>query len=183
MMQKEYDLFLPWESRKHNDILARIKPENFFRLNPHWVINSFTLAPETYSSEITDHESEQAKTLAGSYYINAEGFPVVSAENHDWQLLRFFEKDGSLHASVTYGEDPPEEVETLVVLWLRSIKEYLRLYTKSSINTRFFRFIMNRVILQMNPSQRKISLMLIRLTMLEILLIIALVVGWFFFFR
>jgi hypothetical protein len=182
-MQKEYDLFLPWKSLDNNPIFARITPENIFRLNPHWVINSFGLSSDTYSSEITDHESEQAKTLEGSYRLDAAGFPVISAEDHDWQLIRFFEKDDSLHISVTYGEDPPEEVETLVVLWFRSIKEYLRLYTKNSINTRFFRFIMNRVILQMNPSQRKISLMLIRLTMLEILLIVALVVGWFFFFR
>lgn len=182
-MQKEYDLFIPWNTVKNNPVFTRITAENIFRLNPHWVINSFEYSSDNYSSEITDHESEQAKSLAGSYRIDKEGFPVISAENHDWQLIRFFEKDASLHVNVTYGEDPPEKVETLVVFWLRSIKEYLRLYTKNSINTRVFRFIMNRVILQMNPSQRKISLMLIRLTILEVLLIVALVIGWFIFYR
>ena len=182
-MQKEYDLFLPWESRKHIDIFARIKPENLFRLNPHWVINSFAQSLDSYATEITDHETEKTKSLQGSCSNNGDGFPVVLAENHDWQSIRFFEKNDSLHVDVSYREDPSEDVEKHVVLWLRSIREYLRLYTTNSINTRFFRFIMNRVILQMNPSQRKISLMLIRLTMLEILVIIIIVVGWFFFFR
>lgn len=182
-MQKEYDLFLPWKSQENTPLFTRIKPENFFRLNPHWVINSFVQTNDTYSAEITDHESEQTMVLQGSFRVDTDGFPVLSADKNDWIIVGFFLKDNSLHAKVIFREEPLEDIERHVVLWLRSIREYLRLFTTNSINARFFRFIMNRVILQMNPSQRKISLMLIRLTMLEILLIVALVVGWYFFFR
>ncbi len=40
---------------------------------------------------------------------------------------------------------------------------------------------MNRIILKMTPSQRKISLMLIRLTVVEIFVILLIVVGYVIF--
>lgn len=182
-MRKEYDIYLPWDTKKHHDVFVRVREEFLFRLNPHWVINSFSCAEESYVAEITDHETDQSSVLKGGYTIGPDGFPRISAENGDWHSVNFFEKNGSLHAEVNYIEDPPEEVERQVVLWLRSVKEYLRLYTANSINARFFRLIMNRIILQMTPSQRKISLMLIRITILELLVIVLILVGWFFFIR
>jgi len=84
---------------------------------------------------------------------------------------------------VTYNleEEPDEAVERLVVLWIRSIKEYLRMYLKNTLNTIFFRYIMNKIILKMTPSQRKISLMLIRLTVVEIFVILLIVIGYVIF--
>ena len=182
-MRKEYDIYLPWVRAKDHDVFARVREEFIFRLNPHWIINSFSYSKESYVAEITDHETEQPNVLKGDYSIDPDGFPRISAEQNDWDSLKFFEKNGSLHAEVNFTEDPSEEVERQVVLWLRSVKEYLRLYTTNSINARFFRLVMNRVILQMTPSQRKISLMLIRITILELLAIVLILVGWFFFIR
>jgi len=182
-MRKEYDIYLVWGRTKDRDVFARVKEEFLFRLNPHWIINSFSYSEESYLAEIKDHETDQASVLKGNYTLDPDGFPRITAQHSDWDSIRFFEKNGNLHAEVSYVEDPPEEVERQVVLWLRSVKEYLRLYTSNSINARFFRIIMNRIILQMTPSQRKISLMLIRITILELLVIVLILVGWFFFIR
>jgi hypothetical protein len=98
--------------------------------------------------------------------------------------VEVFISDDKLMGLVEYGceeDELAEDVERHVVLWLRSVKEYLRMYLTNSLNARVFRYIMNRVILKMTPSQRKISLMLIRLTVVEIFIILLIVVGYVVF--
>jgi hypothetical protein len=68
-------------------------------------------------------------------------------------------------------------------LWLRGIREYLRLYLSNSPNTLFFRFLMNRVMLRMNPSQRKICIMIYKITVVEIILILVIIIGFVYFNR
>ena len=185
-MNREYDLHLPLKSKskgRGDSFFPRIKEEYLFRLNPHWIVNDFSCSDSSYSVEIVDHETEVSRILTGLYSANAEGFPTISADGCEWQSIRFFLKNGSLHAEIIYQEEPEEEVERKMVLWLRAVKEYLRLYSEDTLYTRFFRMLMNRVILPMTPSQRKISLMLIRITILELLIIVVIIVGWFFFFR
>lgn len=182
-MQKEYDLSLPWEDSKNHEVFNNIKEEFLFRLNPHWIIKTIVCAEGVFSLEINDHETEQPMELRGNYTIGLDGLPLITTASDTWHSIQFFEKNGSLHVAVIYEEDLTEENEKKVVLWLRSIKEYLRLYTKKNINTLFFRIIMNKIILTMTPSQRKISLMLIRITILELLVILIILVGWFFFLR
>jgi hypothetical protein len=180
-MNKEYDLFLPWDNTKIAKIFTVINDELYFRLNPHWIIDSFSSSSETYSASITDHATGESFALDGTISKNSAGFPSITADSKDWKAISFYEKEGRLHAEVRYTDVPAEEVERQLVFWLRSIKEYLRLYATNTINTRFFRMLMNRVILKMTPSQRKISLMLIRITMLELLVIVLILVGWFVF--
>jgi len=180
-MNKEYDLFLPWDNAKNTKIFSVIDDELYFRLNPHWIIDSYSSANGSYSVEITDHATDQSIALKGTVTQKSSGFHEISSDSDEWKLISFYEQNGSLHAKVTYPHAPSEEVERQLVFWLRSIKEYLRLYTTKTINTLVFRFVMNRIILKMTPSQRKISLMLIRITMLEILVILIILVGWFVF--
>ena len=181
LMKKEYDLFLPWDNDKNTKIFSFITDELYFRLNPHWIINSFSSSTGNYSVEITDHATDLSFALKGTLTKKTSGFHEISSDSEEWNLISFYEKNGSLHAEVTYPNTPSEEVERQLVFWLRSIKEYLRLYTTKTINTLIFRYVMNRIILKMTPSQRKISLMLIRITMLEILVILIILVGWFVF--
>ena len=182
-MNREYDLFLPWKTADSITVFDQIKPESLFRLNPHWVINEFACTENVFTADMADHETGSPVNLSGEYNRDRSGFPIISADNSEWGVIRFLEKDGSLHADVSYVTEPPEEIEQKIVLWLRAIKEYLRLYLTKSLNTRFFKLVMNRVILPMTPSQRKISLMLMRITVLEILVIFIILFGWFFFLR
>ena len=183
IMRKEYDIYLQWDKPDNCRVFDQVKQEFLFRLNPHWRINTFSCSAGSFQADIEDHETGQPSTLSGQYSRTPEGFPVISAEGTIWKTFFFFEKNGTLHVGIEYNQTPSEDEERQLVLWLRSIKEYLRLYKTNSLNTRFFKFLMNRVILQMNPSQRKISLMLIRITILELLVILSILVGWFFFFR
>lgn len=182
-MLKEYDLLLAWEDKKATDIFAHLDTETFFRLHPHWIINSFSCQAEAYTVDITDHDTEEPAQLTGKFGQGLEGYTQVSVANRAWQSIDFFAKNGNLHAEVKYHKALTEDEEKLVVLWLRSITQYLRLYQNNTLNSRFFRMLMNRVILQMTPSQRKISLMLIRITFLELLVILIILVGWFLFIR
>ena len=180
---KEYDLCLPWEANEDLQVLKRVRDEFLFRLNPHWIITGFTSSSPAYDAEIVDHETSTPAALRGEIVRGSGALLAITSDSGEWEKITFFIKNNTLHAEVRYCEGPPEDLERKMVLWLRSIQQYLRLYRTDSLNTRFFRLLMNRVILPMTPSQRKISLMLVRLTVLELLVIVLIVVGWFFFFR
>lgn len=182
-MRKDYDIYLNWDLDKNINVFSQVKEELFFRLNPHWVVTTFSCTGNVYNSEVKDHETDQETLLEGTYNIDSAGLPEISVNNQIWESISFFERNGNLHAEIVYKESPPEDDERKLVLWLKSIKEYVRLYKTNSLNTRVFRFLMNRVILQMTPSQRKISLMLIRITVLEIIAILVILLGWIFFIR
>jgi len=182
-MIKEYDLGLAWNPGTTKEVFEQIENEIYFRLNPHWIISSFENSMSSFVVEITDHETENSFVLNGSISFDESGYAQITGDGVDWNSIRFFQRGNVLHAEVDFKSDPPEETERRVVLWLRSVKEYLRLYVKRNINTYFFRVLMNRVILQMTPSQRKISLMLVRITLLELIVILIILVGWFFFIR
>ena len=183
MTTKTYDLFLPLEDEQENSLFSQLSLEKFMRLNPHWIISNIKADEIEYQAEIKDHETETQLNLAGTYELLSDGFPCLKSGSEVWKSIRFFKDNNSLFARVEFSEEPEENVERQVVLWLRSVKEYLRMYAKTNVSTLFFRFLMNRVILTMTPSQRKISLMLIRITVLEIIAILAILVGWFFLFR
>ncbi len=65
-----------------------------------------------------------------------------------------------------------------MLLWIRSIQEYLRIYATTTPYTVFFRLLMNRMVLQMDPSQRKICLMLTKITVVELVVILVIVIGY-----
>ncbi len=182
-MLKSYDLFLDFTNKNCENIFTLIKKEFIFRLNPHWIITDIDIQADRYSIDITDHASGNPSHLSGQIVLNGEYLLQLSSDNSEWKTISFFIKSNSLHAEVLFATSPTDEQERFLVLWLRSIKEYLRLYLHNSINTRLFRMVMNKVILQMTPSQRKICLMLIRLTVVELVVILLILVGWFFFFR
>ncbi len=75
------------------------------------------------------------------------------------------------------------EGEDDILRWLTGIREYARLYMGSTLNTLLFRFLMNKMMLRMNPSQRKISMMLIKITLVEILVFIVIVAGYLMFMK
>lgn len=182
-MNRSYDLSITWDDNKTRAVFSQFTPERFFRLNPHWVVNEFHVSEESFEADITDHETEQSSRVTGTYLCNSIGFPTMRIENHLCTSISFIQKGTTLHAEVLYRSEPDEETERRIVLWLRSVKEYVRLYATDSLNTRFFRILMNRVILPMTPSQRKISLMLVRITALELLVILIILFGWFFFLK
>ena len=183
-MRKEYDLNLPVRGKKQRLSLTHLlSVETLLRLNPHWIVEKLAAENSSFTAALKNHETEQAFELTGRLSSADPQTLELVFEQGDYQKVRLFPKDTDFWAEVVYSsaEEPDEAVERHVVLWIRSIKEYLRMYLKNTPNTIFFRYIMNRIILKMTPSQRKISLMLVRLTVVEIFVILLIVVGYMIF--
>ncbi len=183
-MQKEYDLSLPVaEAKTPLDLKRILTIETFFRLNPHWIIEEVQEEGTRFTAQLKDHVSGDDFTVKGEVIADTTRF-VIQMDHGTYRTIEVFTTQEKLMGQVTYGieeEELTEEIERHVVLWLRSVKEYLRMYLTNSLNARMFRFMMNKVILKMTPSQRKISLMLVRITVVEILVILLIVVGYVIF--
>lgn len=185
MKNKSYDLDLEITKKcKQLNLGELLDAEKFLRLNPHWIIQSFESSGSDFIAEIKDHGTEEEFRLSGR--IESENRDHYTVFFKDWLCAQLIisRRDDRYSAEIAYADpefEEESEQERQVVLWLRSIKEYLRLYLKRTINTILFRTLMNRVILEMTPSQRKISLMLIRITVVELLVIVLIVIGYVYF--
>ncbi len=187
-MQKEYDLKLPAHGKKKPLSLADLlSVETLLRLNPHWIVENLDENNGAFTASFKDHETEKKFQLTGSLAFPDAQTLELSFDEGYYKKISLFPRDAGFWSEVVYRteeeeqQEPGEDIERHVVLWIRSIKEYLRMYLKNTPNTVFFRYIMNKIILKMTPSQRKISLMMIRLTVVEILVILFIVIGYVIF--
>lgn len=62
--------------------------------------------------------------------------------------------------------------------WLRSIGEYLKLLDGKTLWGRFLKWFMDRVWLKLSLSERKIAIIMTKITILELALLILLVLIW-----
>ncbi len=185
-MKKEYDLALPVTGKTGRLVpLKLLSAEKLLRLNPHWIIKSVAGDNGGFTASVVDHETERSFELEGS--LDADNSLLhLSFSGVEFKDIKFLDKDQQVWVEVDYlandkndeNNEPEENTERHVVMWLRSIKEYFRLYQTNSVNTLFFRFLMNKVILPMTPSQRKISLMLVRITAVELAVILLIVAAY-----
>lgn len=185
-MIKEFDLSLKigaFESLP--DFSTIIDPAKLCRLHPHWFVDNPVTDGDRFAASIRDHATDETFALSFSVSFSdpskAEIIKVTVLEG-PLLALRFFVKDGGLFAEATYpAGGPDDKTDADIFLWVKSIREYLRIYITRNPMALFFRVLMNRVILTMNPSQRKICLMLFRFTVLEVLVIILVVIGYVVF--
>jgi hypothetical protein len=70
-----------------------------------------------------------------------------------------------------------------VRFWLRSIGEYLKLAEGKTLWRRFFRWFMDRVWLRLTLSERKIAIIITKISILELALLVVLVIIWNLFVR
>lgn len=184
-MDKEYDLNLPLRGKKKALNPGQLlSAETILRLNPHWIVEDFGGEGEQLTADLRDHETGQPFQLTGSLSSDGPDSLVLTLSHDTFNEIRLFTRSEGFWARVTYGsgqEQPAEDIERHVVLWIRSIKEYLRMYLNNTPNAVVFRYIMNRITLKMTPSQRKISLMLIRITIVELFVILLIVIGYVIF--
>jgi hypothetical protein len=95
--------------------------------------------------------------------------------------ILFHVRDNKVRVRLRSQADLSPEQEQDMLLWIRAIQEYLRLYATTTPQTLVFRGIMNGMMLKMNPSQRKITVMLTKITVIELLVTIIIVVGYVYF--
>ena len=184
-MEKDYNLDLSLEAFPQD---LRVAPllagETLLRLHPHWFVEAFTQEAETVTADLRDYASDERFRLRYRCETDAGDLPQLVFEEGPLREIRFYRQGTELHARVCSDQSSAVIEERFgLLLWLRGIREYLRLYGRRSPNTLLFRFLMNRVMLRMNPSQRKISIMITKITVVEMLLILALVIGFVCFNR
>ncbi|MEN8244087.1 MAG: hypothetical protein ABFS43_04215 [Thermodesulfobacteriota bacterium] len=182
-MLKEYDLALDLKGREIFRLFKRLfDAEKLLHLHPHWFIEEIKEDREGVKTRIKDHATETHFNIRFALVISELSGMSLDFKNESLHNITLFNKNGRLYASVS-GETSEQELDQhySLSLWLRSIREYIRLFIKTTPNTLFFRFIMDHAVLKMNPSQRKISLMILRFTALEILVIVLIVIGYVIF--
>jgi len=169
---------LPWINRFWEDLNLH----NLARLNPHWYL------PKKF--EIKNFEVEDA-FLKKNLSISLE--QEFNPQEKIWQAkieplgLTFWarEADAGNNTEIAYSFSEPEDenLSKWALYWLTSLREYYRLYTGKGINKTIWRFIMNKIWLPMNPTQRKISLFIFKFTFVEMVLIAAILIGYFVYIK
>jgi hypothetical protein len=188
-MERFFDLNLSPAAATLN--IKDILDENrLIRLHPHWFIDNAKQRDSGLFAELHDYATEQVFTLGVQLgTISAPDDPegaeiIMRITLFDYpvtELLLYVRQDKS-RVRVRYVDaQPGDDLEADILLWISSIQEYLRMYTTTTPRTLFFRLLMNRMILQMNPSQRKICIMITKITIIELLVILILVVGYVYF--
>ena len=153
--------------------------DRLLRLHPNWFISNFQQDGVSFTAAIKDYATEEEFPLSGSFVYNGKEDELLSitlTETIEVSIL-FLNRKSKLAVQVLSPQGELDASDPLL-LWIRAIREYIRIYIKKTPVTLLFRLLMNRIVLQMNPSQRKICLMLARITFVEILVIFFIVVGY-----
>lgn len=164
------------------DLQSLVPGDRLLRLHPNWFISDFQQNGTSFTTTIKDYVTEEEFPLSGSLAYNKrkdEILRITLTESIEVAIL-FLNRNNKLKVQV---QSPQGELDVgdPLLLWIRAIREYIRIYLKKTPATLFFRLLMNRMVLQMNPSQRKICLMLARITFVEILVILFIVIGYVIF--
>lgn len=181
-MTTQIDLALPVTATAVSSFSEVLTAERLVRLHPHWHIEKLRSAEGEMIARLKDHATDTVFDF--SFRLNFQGAHEFSIDckGGPAERIRFFVDNAGLQVSFDpHGDGLTPEEEQDLTLWIQSIRQYLRLYLKTTPYTRFFRGLMNKAILKMNPSQRKICLMLYRFTLLEIVVILLIVIGYFAF--
>jgi len=189
-MEKIYDLKIPAEETRTFDLSRILNERKILHLHPHWFVEECQELDNCLFASLRDYETDKEFQLGicidfTPSPINRAGLQSVmriSLSEFAVEEILFFSENDRMRVKIT-GKDKAlsEEIEKSMFLWIRAIQEYIRLYISRRPTALFFRPIMNKMILTMNPSQRKICIMLTKITVVEILVIVIIVIGYVLF--
>ncbi len=166
-----------------------INEHKLVHLHPHWFVDEEKRRGDILFVQLRDYETDREFHLGLCLDISPEQeeegqqkiMQIRLVDYGATELLFFIDQD-TTRVRIRYGsQEEKHNVEQEVLLWIRAIQEYFRLYTTTTPYTFFFRFLMNKMMLQMNPSQRNICIMITKITVIELLVILILVVGYVYF--
>lgn len=179
-MTTDIDLALSVGDSAEIDFSNFLDAEKLLRLHPHWHVLETARDGDVIIAKLKDHATDEHFELQFKVSFPGSHRLMVECLNGAVEHFHFYAREGHMHvAFAPRNASLTSEEENNLTLWLQSIRQYLRLYLKTTPYTLFFRWLMDRALLKMNPSQRKICLMLYRFTLLEIVVILIIVVGYF----
>ena len=185
-MEQVLDLFLSPDAAAL-DIQTVLDEKKLLSLHPHWFIEDPDETDKALFVSLRDYDTEEEFSLglrldSAPDRDDPQGTTLIfriTLYEYGVQEILFFTEQEKSRVRIRYrDEEPPPELVQDMLLWIRGIQEYLRLYVQRTPRTLFFRVLMNRMVLQMNPSQRKICLMLAKITVVEIVVILVIVIGY-----
>lgn len=183
-MDKTIDLGLAVSEDTSPAFETFLDPERVLRLHPHWHVEQVDYKGSVITASLKDHATDKQFEFEFEMDFPGRCELLITSTTGPASRIHFFPRDQRMHVGyLPQGQSLSAEQKQDLTLWLQSIRQYLRLYLSTSLYTRFFRLLMNRAILKMNPSQRKICMMLYRFTLLEIVVILIIVIGYFTFGR
>lgn len=169
---------LPWNVSFWDNLTEK----TLMRLNPHWHIEKNTESGFPVEDVLVESEFNTLPMLTS----NGDTFKATFKEIGLTLMARKCE-DGA-NTALSFSMDSnrssnfsTEDAARTMQYWLPSIREYYRLHESNTFKLRAWRFFMDKVMLTMNPTQRRISGFMFKLTVLECLLIVILGVGWFYY--
>ena len=171
------------------DIATIITEHKLVHLHPHWFLDEEEEQGDTLVVQLRDYETDRKFSMGLRLHVFPEQEEEGQKKIMRIQLvdygateLLFFTCEDKTRVRIQYNsQQERQEVEQEILLWIRAIQEYLRLYTTTTPHTFIFRILMNKMMLQMNPSQRNICIMITKITIIELLVILILVVGYVYF--
>lgn len=189
-MEKIYELKIPADKTRELDLSRILNEKKLLHLHPHWFVGECQEQDSVLIALLRDYETDDEFQLGlcldfTPSPINESGRQTVmriSLSEFAVDEILFFSEHDKMWVKITgSGDAIEEEMEKTIFLWIRAIQEYLRLYTSNKPTALLFRLVMNKMMLAMNPSQRKICIMLTKITIVEVLVILVIVAGYVFF--
>jgi hypothetical protein len=180
VVTEEVDLGLQ-EVPESFDLQPFFPDDRLLRFHPNWFVSDFQQkeAEPSFTAAIKDYVTEEESQLSGSFVFNRtdDELLLIQLTAPTDIGISFLNRNNKLKVQISSKDEEIDPNDPLL-LWIRAIKEYIRIYLKRTPVTLFFRVLMNKMILKMDPSQRKICLMMAKITAVELLVILLVVIGY-----
>lgn len=168
------------------------------RLSPYWSLKEFKSLSESpvrkgsrheatieyYGKEVTETHGLEITEILENKKIS------LRVENGVLKELTFLiekNNEGILltHQFLIDSDDEAllKETQTELRFWLRSIGEYLKIAGGETLWRRFFKWFMDKIWLRLSLSERKIAIIITKISIFEIVLLIILVIIWNLFVK
>lgn len=166
------------------DLRSLFSGDRLLRFHPNWFVSDFQQqeAEPSFTATIKDYVTEEEFLLSGRFVFNRTDNELLLIQltgPADIGIF-FLNRNNKLKVQIS-SKDKEIDPDDPLLLWIRAIKEYIRLYLKRTPVTLFFRVLMNKMVLKMDPSQRKICLMMAKITAVELLVILLIVIAYVVF--
>lgn len=110
----------------------------------------------------------------------SDGEAVWTWDGVPWRSVRLREEprngETALTITVEFDAEPDPALLFHWQTWFKSLCEYLRLYERGGVWNRLWRLFMERLWLSMTPSQRTQAVLILKITALEFVIFLAVVV-------
>jgi len=135
-VSQEFDLGL--QVPTDFDLQSLFPNDRLFRLHPHWFITDFKQNDSSFSVNIKDYATQEKFSLTGSvvYPDAVSKFMSIKLSGGLEKEIVFLDQDGTLKANIISFYDPISDDDPLL-LWIRGIREYIRLFLKRTPVTLF----------------------------------------------